>query len=170
MAEHARAKEISRIRIHLSPMRLCTCLCLSEARLLSHVTSQPLLESPPLDRKTRAQPVSGENSILIRLSLSFSFFLIYRSNCFKNTSQSRRNTFFSLLLTNTFRIILHSTRDRSFHEDRIDKFFSILREIRKSILSEALSREYRGIDSNLGIRPVACSPLPSSSPSTPWRS
>lgn len=123
MAEHARAKEISRIRIHLSPMRLCTCLCLSEARLLSHVTSQPLLESPPLDRKTRAQPVSGENSILIRLSLSFSFFLIYRSNCFKNTSQSRRNTFFSLLLTNTFRIILETVRFTKIESTNFSPFF-----------------------------------------------
>lgn len=123
MAEHARAKEISRIRIHLSPMRLCTCLCLSEARLLSHVTSQPLLESPPLGRKTRAQPVSGENSILIRLSLSFSFFLIYRSNCFKNTSQSRRNTFFSLLLTNTFRIILETVRFTKIESTNFSPFF-----------------------------------------------
>lgn len=123
MAEHARAKEISRIRIHLSPMRLCTCLCLSEARLLSHVTSQPLLESPPLGRKTRAQPVSGENSILIRLSLSFSFFLIYRSNCFKNTSQSRRNTFFSLLLTNTFRIILEIARFTKIESTNFSPFF-----------------------------------------------
>lgn len=122
MAEHARAKEISRIRIHLSPMRLCTCLCLSEARLLSHVTSQPLLESPPLGRKTRAQPVSGENSILIRLSLSFSFFLIYRSNCFKNTSQSR-NTFFSLLLTNTFRIILEIARFTKIESTNFSPFF-----------------------------------------------
>lgn len=127
MAEHARAKEISRIRIHLSPMRLCTCLCLSEARLLSHVTSQPLLESPPLGRKTRAQPVPGENSILIRLSLSLSlsssFIDQIASRIPLNLEETHFSLFFSRIRFELFSILLEIARFTKIESTNFSPFF-----------------------------------------------
>lgn len=122
MAEHARAKEISCIRIHLCPMRLCTCLPLrSSFTVARYVTASPRI--PTTRPKNARATCIVENGILIHLSLSLSLSSSFIDEIAsrillnqKKKNKSSNETHFSLyhlLLTIRFKlfsIILETAR------------------------------------------------------------